>query len=91
MPEALTRRLEKDLARLGAADKRQVELDNPRKVPLQTISGMVPTLAEMPQGCRFQNRCPYAEARCQETPDEVPVTPGHGVSCHRWDDPEVTA
>ncbi len=32
LPEALTRRLEKDLARLGAADKRQVELDNPRKV-----------------------------------------------------------
>jgi len=32
LPAPLTRRLEKDLARLGAADKRHIELDNPRKV-----------------------------------------------------------
>ena len=39
---------------------------------LPTIDGMVPDLAELPSGCRFHDRCPYAEARCgQESPPLV--------------------
>ena len=41
-------------------------LENPRKAELNTIEGMVPGLAELPSGCRFQNRCPHAMPRCAE-------------------------
>ncbi len=39
-------------------------LATPRKTRLTTIEGVVPTLRDLPAGCRFQNRCPYAEPRC---------------------------
>ena len=31
---------------------------------LHVIKGMVPSLNDMPAGCRFAPRCPYAEERC---------------------------
>ncbi|MFL6555307.1 MAG: ABC transporter ATP-binding protein, partial [Bacillus sp. (in: firmicutes)] len=31
---------------------------------LYSIPGMVPTLQEMPKGCRFNTRCPYATEKC---------------------------
>ena len=35
-------------------------------------------------GCRFANRCPYAEARChQESPVLEEVLPEHFVACHK--------
>jgi len=37
---------------------------------LPTIPGMVPDLRALPQGCRFQARCPRAQPRCRE---EEPV------------------
>jgi peptide/nickel transport system ATP-binding protein len=50
---------------------------------LAAIPGTVPTLPEMPEGCRFQGRCPLAEARCRERPPLVPLkgTPDHAVRC----------
>ncbi len=61
-------------------------LDQPRKTPLPTISGMVPGLAELPEGCRYHNRCPHADARCRE---EIPALrsagPDHKVACHHWE------
>jgi oligopeptide/dipeptide ABC transporter ATP-binding protein len=32
---------------------------------LKTISGLVPSLLSLPKGCRFQDRCQYAEADCK--------------------------
>ena len=55
-----------------------------RKSRLTVIEGMVPALKDMPRGCRFQNRCPYAIERCREQPPLETVTPGHEVACHRW-------
>ena len=43
-------------------------LDHPRKVMLHTIRGTVPSLFELPDGCRFQNRCPYAMPGCSVAP-----------------------
>ena len=43
-------------------------LENTRKAKLNTIEGMVPGLGELPRGCRFQNRCPHAMAKCVEQP-----------------------
>jgi len=60
-------------------------LSTPRKTRLNTIEGMVPALTEMPQGCRFNNRCPYADAQCVEQyPDITRVDDGHHVACHHW-------
>lgn len=39
-------------------------LDGIPKTRLNTIEGQVPTLANMPSGCRFKNRCPQAEDDC---------------------------
>jgi oligopeptide/dipeptide ABC transporter ATP-binding protein len=41
--------------------------------PLQVIPGQVPSLAEMPTGCRFRARCAYAYDRCRAEPPEFPV------------------
>ena len=56
-----------------------------RKSRLPTIEGAVPMLNEMPPGCRYQNRCPYAEARCGVArPPLETMTETHAVSCIRW-------
>jgi oligopeptide/dipeptide ABC transporter ATP-binding protein len=57
-------------------------LNQPRKVMLSTIRGTVPSLSRLPDGCRFQNRCPYAMPGCSiETPPLVEVGKRHRVAC----------
>jgi peptide/nickel transport system ATP-binding protein len=50
---------------------------------LAAIPGTVPTLPEMPEGCRFQGRCSLRQERCRERPPLVPLTgaPDHAVRC----------
>ncbi|SFV16129.1 peptide/nickel transport system ATP-binding protein [Methylobacterium sp. 174MFSha1.1] len=50
---------------------------------LAAIPGTVPTLPEMPEGCRFQGRCALREERCRERPPLVslPGAPDHAVRC----------
>lgn len=49
---------------------------------LNSIDGMVPTLKDMPTGCRFAPRCPMATQKCrEEQPALVDVTVGHQVRC----------
>ncbi len=56
-----------------------------RKSRLPTIEGAVPMLNEMPPGCRYQNRCPYAEPRCGAArPPLESMSETHAVSCIRW-------
>jgi len=56
-----------------------------RKSRLPTIEGAVPGLNEMPAGCRYQNRCPYAEPRCGAArPPLEAIDDTHAVSCIRW-------
>ena len=59
-------------------------LENERKTRLSTIDGLVPALTEMPQGCRFQNRCPWAIDRCREQPPLETIAKDHDVACWRW-------
>ena len=60
-------------------------LDHPSKTELQTISGRVPRLSEMPDGCRFKNRCPHAQPHCAEANPPLETVSGeHTVSCFRW-------
>jgi oligopeptide/dipeptide ABC transporter ATP-binding protein len=46
-------------------------LDGRRDAPLQTISGMVPALSDLPPGCRFAPRCPLVEPVCRERMPEL--------------------
>jgi len=59
-------------------------LDKPRVGRLATIEGMPPNLLAPPQGCRFRDRCPIAEQKCEETPPTT-TAPGtiedHTVAC----------
>ena len=49
---------------------------------LPSIPGMVPTLRDMPKGCRFATRCPKAGPRCmQQRPTPVDAGEGHMVRC----------
>ncbi|MCI8637728.1 MAG: ABC transporter ATP-binding protein [Coprococcus sp.] len=52
------------------------------KQRLDSIEGMVPSLKDMPSGCRFAPRCPMASERCKS--EEPPLTDmgnGHKVRC----------
>jgi len=54
---------------------------------LNVIPGVVPDLFELPAGCRFSDRCKYAEYRCDnEAVDLKGVAEGHEVRC--WKDIE---
>jgi oligopeptide/dipeptide ABC transporter ATP-binding protein len=60
-------------------------LENEPKTRLTTIRGMVPSLYELPDGCRFQNRCPYAMAGCEIAPPPLrPINKDHWVSCYLY-------
>lgn len=59
-------------------------LEHQRKTKLQTIEGMVPSLADMPVGCRYQNRCPFRTEVCAKPPVMEQVSPEHRIACHRW-------
>jgi peptide/nickel transport system ATP-binding protein len=50
---------------------------------LAVIPGSVPNLINLPPGCKFHPRCPYAQAMClRETPELQEVAPGHKVRCY---------
>ena len=48
---------------------------------LTPIEGSLPDPYELPQGCRFQTRCPQRMDMCREEPPWQAVTDGHGVLC----------
>ena len=55
------------------------------KQPLDIIPGMVPSLHDLPVGCRFANRCQHRAAECDDAGLTVDtVTEGHSVRCLKW-------
>jgi oligopeptide/dipeptide ABC transporter ATP-binding protein len=60
-------------------------LQTPSKTKLNIIKGMVPSLYELPSGCRFRNRCPHAMGICEtEPPPLIPVNDHHLASCYLY-------
>jgi oligopeptide/dipeptide ABC transporter ATP-binding protein len=57
-------------------------LEAPRKIKLNIIKGMVPSLHELPEGCRFQNRCPHAQEVCKTDPPMKSAGENHQAACH---------
>jgi len=51
------------------------------------LQGDPPSPINVPPGCRFAGRCPFAEERCRhEEPQLREVIAGHRVACHRVGD-----
>jgi peptide/nickel transport system ATP-binding protein len=60
-------------------------LETEPKSKLGIIEGMVPGLLDLPEGCRFQNRCPHKQDQCVESAPQMQMAAqGHEVSCVRW-------
>ena len=54
-----------------------------RGTALTTIPGQVPSLAAMPAGCRFADRCSHVMPVCRQvSPDWREVAANHGLRCH---------
>jgi peptide/nickel transport system ATP-binding protein len=57
---------------------------------LISIEGFPPDLVNPPKGCRFADRCPFAQERCfEEEPKLMSVGKNHMAACHRWEEVEM--
>jgi oligopeptide/dipeptide ABC transporter ATP-binding protein len=60
-------------------------VDGPRERRLNVIPGTVPSILEMPVGCKFVTRCPYRFEPCpDQEPPLIEMEPGHLVRCHLY-------
>jgi peptide/nickel transport system ATP-binding protein len=51
------------------------------------LKGEIPTPIDLPSGCVFHGRCPYANKRCrQEIPRLIQLSSGTQVACHGVED-----
>lgn len=49
---------------------------------LKPINGLMPDPTQLPAGCKFSERCPFARPECAASaPQPVEVEPGHFVKC----------
>lgn len=59
----------------------------PRKV---VSTGEIPSPVDVPSGCSFHTRCPFAMDICRRVdPVMVEGAPGHHVRCHLFEQPQV--
>ncbi len=59
---------------------------------LSSIAGTPPDLIDLPPGCKFHLRCPFATRRCQqEEPDLIHIGPEHAAACFYWQEVERQA
>ena len=59
------------------------------KGTLCPIEGQPPSLIDVPSGCAFHPRCPYAQPRCTtETPELRDLGGSHRVACHFAGEPD---
>ena len=62
-------------------------LDLPRRAKLDPIEGQPPDLINLPPGCAFRERCPWAIDKCAtDTPELVETSDGHLSACFRADE-----
>ena len=62
-----------------------------RGVRLHAIEGTTPALSDLPSGCRFHPRCPFAQERCVTEVPQLRQIDRNYVACHRADEPELVA
>ena len=49
--------------------------------PLRPVGGQPPELDQLPPGCSFAPRCPYAQPACEEFPMELDDAASHRAAC----------
>ena len=55
-----------------------------REQEIRVLKGEPPSPVDLPKGCVFFDRCPYAMERCAgEKPELKKFREGHYVACHR--------
>jgi peptide/nickel transport system ATP-binding protein len=53
---------------------------------LMSIPGSPPDLIDLPSGCKFHPRCPFATQKCmEEDPPLVEIGPEHMTACWNWE------
>lgn len=58
------------------------EADPNVKMPELKLEGELPSILDVPKGCCFCTRCPYAKERCfEERPQLQELAPGHKAAC----------
>ncbi len=63
-----------------------------QKKPLTPIQGNPPSLVNVPSGCPFSPRCPYATDLCRtKVPERYVTETGHYSSCHYAGDADFVA
>lgn len=61
-------------------------IEGDRDEDLYTIKGSIPPIGNLPGGCRFNPRCPYAMDICKQIePGKYTVEEGHEVACYLYD------
>jgi len=69
------------IPQLDAAAKPETD-----RMRLNEIKGMVPSLFDLPKGCVFEPRCPFATEQCRKAyPDLEEKRPGHWAACWHSD------
>ncbi|WP_291734727.1 ABC transporter ATP-binding protein [Leisingera sp. F5] len=67
----------------------QLKDDRPNHIRLK---GEIPTPINLPQGCPFQSRCAFADARCKsEQPKAIHQPDGSLVACHAVEEDRLDA
>jgi oligopeptide transport system ATP-binding protein len=57
-----------------------------RKISPSNLRGSMPSPINLPTGCRFHTRCPYAMDKCRKVePELLEVSKDHLASCHLAD------
>lgn len=46
------------------------------------LTGEIPSPVNLPSGCRFHTRCPYATDQCRHMEPQMREVDGHQVACH---------
>jgi len=60
----------------------RLDRDDTKKERLEAIPGLVPSLLDISEGCKFFERCKYAFHQCSEKgPLLIEIDPGHFVRC----------
>jgi peptide/nickel transport system ATP-binding protein len=62
---------------------------SPRLGKLPSIAGRVPSLVDMPDGCRFRSRCPHATTGCEAEQELLDAGDGRKVRCWRFGELEL--
>lgn len=59
------------------------QLEGEKRERLHVIEGIVPLLSQIPKGCRFAPRCPYADEGCRQAMPELAGRDTHKVRCFK--------